>query len=242
MAAAGKAEAPGAIPPLAAPQSLYARLRASCAEEWRRYVEHEFVRRLAEGSLPEACFRHYLTQDYLFLIHFARAYGLAVYKADGILGMRAAARRIAALLDTEMGLHVGYCRRWGLDEPAMAATAEAPACMAYTRYVLERGMAGDILDLHVALAPCILGYAEIGRALVADKRTRLEGNPYRDWIETYGDADYQASARGEVAEIERLAAARGAEARFKSLAETFAAATRLEIGFWEMGLAPPSAA
>jgi thiaminase/transcriptional activator TenA len=227
------------LPALAIPGSLYARLRAACPEDWRRYAEHEFVQGLAAGSLPEACFRHYLTQDYLFLIQFARAYGLAVYKADGLMGMRAAARRITALLDNEMGLHIGYCRRWGLDEAAIAATPEASACMAYTRYVLERGMAGDILDLHVALAPCILGYAEIGRALIADPRTRLEGNPYRDWIETYADADYQASAAAEVAEIDRLGAARGGDVRFKSLAETFAAATRLEIGFWEMGLDPP---
>ncbi len=34
-----------------------------------------------------------------------------------------------------------------------------------TRFVLDRGMAGDLLDLHVALAPCVLGYAEIGTAL-----------------------------------------------------------------------------
>jgi thiaminase/transcriptional activator TenA len=226
-------------PPLAFPGSLYARLRARAAEPWRRYVEHAFVRQLAAGSLSEACFRHYLTQDYLFLIHFTRAFGLALYKADDLAGMRAAARRIAALLDVEMGLHVRYCRRWGLDEAAMAATREAPGCMAYTRYVLERGMAGDSLDLHVALAPCILGYAEIARALMADPATRLEGNPYRDWIESYAGAEYQDSAREEVAELERLAAARGAEARFESLIETFDAATRLEIGFWEMGLSPP---
>jgi len=32
--------------------------------------------------LPEQCFRHYLVQDYLFLIHFARAYALAAYKSE----------------------------------------------------------------------------------------------------------------------------------------------------------------
>ena len=33
-------------------------------------------------------------------------------------------------------------------------------------FVLERGMAGDLLDLHVALAPCIVGYAEIAAELI----------------------------------------------------------------------------
>ena len=43
---------------------------------------------LATGELPEACFRRYLVQDYLFLIHFARAWGLAIYKSDQLAEMR----------------------------------------------------------------------------------------------------------------------------------------------------------
>jgi thiaminase/transcriptional activator TenA len=62
--------------------SLFARLRAAAADDWEAYTGHEFVRRLADGSLPEECFRHYLIQDYLFLIHFARAYALAAYKSE----------------------------------------------------------------------------------------------------------------------------------------------------------------
>ena len=48
-------------------------LTSACAEEWRDYLEHDFVRQLGEGRLPEESFRHYLQQDYLFLIHFARS-------------------------------------------------------------------------------------------------------------------------------------------------------------------------
>jgi len=216
--------------------SLFSRLRAACPEDWRRYVEHDFVRGIGDGSLPERAFRHYLTQDYRFLMHFARAYALALYKADGLPAMRAAARTISALLDTEMGLHVEYCRRWGIAEAEMAATPEAPECIAYTSYVLERGMAGDLLDLHAALAPCVVGYAEIGRALAAAPPATHESNPYRDWIEVYAGADYQAVARAEIVELGRLWAARGTPGRFPALVEIFATATRLEIGFWDMGL------
>src|SRR3546814_9267766 len=114
-----------------------------------------FVRQLGDGTLPESAFRRYLGQDYLFLIHFARAYALAAYKADTLEGMRAAAAGMAAILDTEIGLHIAYCRGWGIGEAEMAALPEATACIASTRFVLERGMAGGLLDLH-----------EIGRAHV----------------------------------------------------------------------------
>ncbi|HSK38286.1 MAG TPA: thiaminase II [Arenibaculum sp.] len=220
----------------AAPDGLFARLRDACLEEWRAYTRHDFVRGLGDGSLPEACFRHYLVQDYLFLIHFARAYALAVYKSETLDDMRQAAAVMSALIDQEMALHVEYCAGWGLDEAAMAATPEATATMAYTRFVLERGMSGDLLDLHVALAPCVVGYAEIAAELMADPRTRLDGNPYRPWIEMYAGDEYRSVAAAEIAQLDRLYAARGGQARFRDLVRTFGAASRLEAGFWRMGL------
>lgn len=215
---------------------LFERLKAGCAEDWRAYIRHPFVRGLGDGTLPEASFRHYLVQDYLFLVHFARAYALAIYKADDLADMRAAAAMVTGLLDTEMTLHVKYCRGWGLDEAAMAATPEATATMAYTRYVLETGMAGDILDLQVALAPCVIGYGEIGRALADDPQTRREGNPYADWIGMYSSAEYAEVAEGALAQLDRLAERRLTPARAEKLQRIFSQATRLETGFWEMGL------
>jgi thiaminase (transcriptional activator TenA) len=215
---------------------FFDRLREAAGEEWTRYTRHEFVRRLGDGSLEQTAFRHYLIQDYLFLIHFARAYALAVYKSDTLADMRQAGASLSAILDLEMGLHVKFCAGWGLDEDAMASAPEATGTLAYTRFVLERGMAGDLLDLHVALVPCIVGYAEIAADLIADPATKLEGNPYREWIEMYAGEEYRAVAAAEVAQLDSLYARRGGEARFNDLAKTFTTASRLEAGFWEMGL------
>lgn len=216
--------------------SLFARLRDACAGPWHDYVRHAFVLQLGAGTLPDACFRRYLVQDYLFLIHFARAYGLAAYKAGTLADVRAAAAGLSAIVDQEIGLHVGYCGSWGMTEAEMAAAEEAEATMAYTRYVLEAGSAGDLLDLQVALAPCIVGYAEIGRALAADPATVWEGNPYRSWIETYAGDDYQAVAAAHVAQMDALFARRGGPGRMPGLIAHFTRATRLERAFWDMGL------
>ncbi len=216
--------------------SIFERLKQSCRDEWQAYVGHEFVRQTAQGNLPEACFRHYLIQDYLFLIHFARAYALAAYKADTLEDMRPAAASLSATVATEMKLHLEYCRGWGLTAADVEAAPEANATLAYTRYVLERGMAGDLLDLHAALSPCVLGYAEIGRTLLDDPETRLEGNPYRRWIEEYGGDEYQRLARESRDYLDQLAHKRLTESRYPQVAQTFAQATRLEAQFWQMGL------
>jgi thiaminase/transcriptional activator TenA len=215
---------------------LFQQLKEACADEWRAYTHHAFVRGLGDGSLPETCFRHYLTQDYLFLVHFARAYGLAAFKAESLEDVRAAAGGLAAIVDREMALHVSYCEEWGLSEAAMAASAEAQETIAYTRYVLERGLAGDLLDLQVALAPCIIGYAEIGRALAGSGSARATGNRYQRWIETYAHPDYQETAAAHARHMDRLMDRRGGAGRLASLITTFRQATRLETAFWEMGL------
>ena len=224
--------------------TVFARLKAACAEDWAAYVDHPFVRRLGDGTLPEACFRHYLTQDYLFLIQFSRAYALAAYKSDTLEDMRQAAATLEALLNTEMDLHVRTCAGWGLSEADMAATPEAAANVAYTRFVLDAGMTGDLLDLLVALAPCVVGYGEIGTRLLRTPVVPLADNPYREWIETYGGDDYQSVATAAVAQLDRVAARRlgsapHASPRWPALVRLFRSATRLEVGFWEMGLEPP---
>ena len=216
------------------PSTLYGRMKAACRQDWRDYCHHRFVQGIGDGSLPEACFRHYLQQDYLFLIHFARAYALAVYKSDKLTDMRSASESVAGILG-EMTLHLDYCAQWGLTEADVVQIPEARANLAYTRYVLERGMAGDVLDLHTALSPCAVGYAEIGYRLIHDPATRREGNPYWSWIETYGGEEYLAGAIKQIETLDRLAERRFNEGRMDSLCQTFREATRLESGFWQMG-------
>ena len=222
---------------------IFGRLKAAASDDWRDYTGHAFVRQLGDGSLSEACFRHYLVQDYIFLVHFSRAYALAVYKSDSLDDMRQATATLDALLNAEMSLHIETCAGWGLSEAEMLATGEARANMAYTRFVLEAGLAGDLLDLLVALAPCVVGYGEIGARLLSEPAVPLAENPYRAWIETYGGAEYQEVMQAAIGQLDRVAARRigdnpEASGRWPGLQRTFAQATRLEVGFWDMGLDP----
>ena len=147
--------------------SFFERLKAAAPAEWLAYTEHPFTDGMADGSLPQAAFRHYLVQDYLFLIEFARAYALSVYKSPSLADMRTGAAGLSAILDVEMDLHVKLCAGWGLSPADLEQAPPAAEMLAYTRYVLDAGMRGDLLALKVALAPCVIGYAEIATRLAA---------------------------------------------------------------------------
>ncbi|KAL7752953.1 trifunctional hydroxymethylpyrimidine kinase/phosphomethylpyrimidine kinase/thiaminase [Sorochytrium milnesiophthora] len=212
-------------------------LKQSCAQEWDAYVDHRFVRGLADGTLPAESFRHYLTQDYIFLVNFARCNALAAYKAHSMADITAAAD-IVCHIGRESELHVSYCREWGIGRETLAATDEAVANLAYTRFTLDRGMSGDLLDLRTALAPCLLGYGEIGMRLFNDPATKRDGNPYWRWIANYAADDFQQACREGRELLERLAAEYAvmhSPTRMQQLCKTFRTATVLEAGFWEMG-------
>src|SRR5262245_7215175 len=215
--------------------SFFERLKTQASAEWRAYTTHPFTAGLADGTLPEAAFRHYLVQDYLFLIEFARAYALAVYKSPELADMREAAAGLSAILDVEMNLHVKLCAGWGLAPQDLEQAPPASETLAYTRYVLDAGMRGDLLTLRVALAPCVIGYAEIATRLAAQPQAGASNNPYRVWIDEYAGAPYQAVAASARAHLDRLADRYVTPAREAELVAVFREATRLETDFWAMG-------
>ena len=111
----------------------------------------------------------------------------------------------------------------------------------YTRFVLDCGMSGDLLDLHVALTPCVIGYAEIARKLASDIGPSLAtSHPYREWIGEYAGEAYQAVAHNARDQLTRLAARSMTAERFPELCGIFAKASRLEADFWQMALDHPA--
>ena len=217
---------------------VFAGWRETSMGAWQQYVDHAFVRGLGDGSLPREAFIAYLIQDYIFLLHFSRAWAMAVVKAETAEQMRTAAATVNALINEEIQLHVQICAREGISETQLLQAKEESENIAYTRYVMDAGISGDLLDLLAALAPCVFGYHEIGLRL---KDCHDTTPLYREWIDTYSGADYEPVCFAVAELIEDVAAAKLGEVpnkspRWPAICQRFETATRLEIDFWQMGL------
>ena len=211
--------------------------KSHCSQEWSDYVKHDFVKGLGDGTLPRQKYVKYLIQDYSFLIHFSRAWALAVTKTDLPEEMRLCASILNGLVNEEIQLHIETCLREGLSESEIIEADEAPENLAYTRYVLDVGHRGDFIDLLAVLAPCILGYGEIGRNLKLNKSSEN----YVEWIKVYSGTDYQNSCFETANLIDQAVRTRlGDNAtetiRWSKLCDQFRQATMLESAFWDMGL------
>ncbi|PHH82861.1 hypothetical protein CDD82_4499 [Ophiocordyceps australis] len=201
---------------------------------WDRFLNHPFVRAIGDASLPLDSFKHYLVQDYLFLLHFSRAHALAAYKAQSIDDISATAQ-IMTQTCRETSLHLSYCQSFGISLSDIKATPEHQACTAYTRYVLDIGHATDALALRMALFPCLLGYAAVAAALDSSPST-VRGhanNPYWAWIQNYLADDYCRAVESGSRFIEDQMHLQS-PSRIQEYINTFIHATRMEIGFWEM--------
>ena len=212
--------------------------RVSSGNDWKAYVEHPFVKGLSDGTLSEASFHHYLIQDYIFLIHFTRAWSLAVVKSECLEEMKTSAAMVDALVNVEIQLHIETCKKIGVSEKILFSAEESLENIAYTRFVMDAGLSGDFLDLMAALSPCVFGYGVIGSML--EKKASIK-TPYQEWINAYAGKDYQelCNVLGSMVEksaLSRLGNEPEKNPRWGSLCKRFNTATRLEIGFWEMGL------
>ncbi|KAI8307104.1 putative hydroxymethylpyrimidine/phosphomethylpyrimidine kinase 2 [Colletotrichum sp. SAR11_240] len=210
----------------------YMLARPDVKDVWSEFVYHPFVMAMGDGTLPLESFKKYLIQDYLYLVHFARANSLASYKAKNIADISAGAT-IVSHIAREMSLHIDYCKGFGITVPEIEATEEHQACTAYTRYVLDVGQSEDWIALQMALAPCLLGYGAVAKQLHGDVKTKRDDNTYWKWIENYVADDYVQAVKTGSELIERHAVLQSPSS-IERLIKIFIHGTKMEIGFWEM--------
>ena len=213
-------------------------LRENHKDNWLLYTKHEFINKLSNDTLKEEKFLNYLIQDYLFLIQFSKAWSLAILKSDNLEEMKIAASTVNDLINFEMELHITLCANYGISKSDLENADEENANIAYTRYVLELGYSGDFLDLLSSLAPCVLGYGEIGlNCQNSNPKTLM----YKKWIETYSSIEYQnvcenVSGLIDKAFLLRLGTNFENTYKWKKVNQIFKKATLLEVDFWNMAI------
>ena len=217
---------------------IFSILKEDNLSNWNSYIKHDFVIKLTSSSLNKKIFLNYLIQDYLFLIQFSKAWSLAIVKSDTLYEMKVAANTVNGLINFEMDLHIDLCGSYGISKIDLENANEENENIAYTRYVLEAGYSGDLLDLLAALIPCVLGYGEIG---VNNAKVIPEDYMYHKWLKTYSSKEYQKIC-DEVANMFDNAILLRLDKNYKdsykwnNIKKIFRKAVLLEVDFWNMAM------
>ncbi|KAK6524714.1 hypothetical protein TWF281_011614 [Arthrobotrys megalospora] len=205
---------------------------------WDEYVNHDFVKQIANGTLKTEKFVWYLEQDYLFLVQFARARALLTYKATSLSQVNDYAAYLTGVI-RESALHVKYCAELipRLTERDLISKSEAPTTTAYTRYILDIGNNGDVAALMVSLISCSVGYQVAARNREnEDGSVRTEeGNRFWRWVEEYASEEYEKETQIQRDLLEELAGGFGV-VQVEGLVEIFRKVTEMERNFFSAAL------
>jgi thiaminase/transcriptional activator TenA len=211
-----------------------AQLRAEGDILWEAQHAHPFVRGIADGTLAPEAFTHYVRQDYLFLIEYARLLALGAARAPDLVTMRRFAGLTEAILGEEMELHRAFASELGITDAELESETPAPTTRAYTDFLVRTEALGDFGDLAAALLPCMWGYAEIGHRLAAEPAAPERPAHYDRWIATYADPGFAELATWCRGLVDDVAAGIGDPGRAR-MRTAFLECSRLELAFWEMG-------
>lgn len=211
--------------------TLTAQLWRSIEPTYAAILEHPFVSGLTDGSLPRDAFRFYVIQDAHYLREYAKALAVLAGRAHSEDAVLTLSRHAAGAIEVERSLHDSFFRDFDLSPAAVAATPLAPTALAYTSYLLAAAHGGSFAEGMAAVLPCYWIYREVGQELLR------HGSPdplYQRWIDTYGGEEFAVVVEEALALME-TAGAGIAPAERARVDERFAATSRYEWLFWEMG-------
>ncbi|CAI4039012.1 hypothetical protein SMKI_06G3640 [Saccharomyces mikatae IFO 1815] len=202
---------------------------------WDSYVNHEFVKKVAEGTLDRKKFKFFIEQDYLYLLNYARISCIAGSKSP-------------SLEDLEKELVIVDCVRNGLnqherrlregfgvkDPDHLQKIQRGPALRAYCRYFNDVARRGNWQELVIALNPCLMGYVH-ALTKIKDEVTVAEGTLYREWCDTYSSTwCHEAMLEGERL-LNHILETYPPE-QLDTLVTIYAEVCELEANFWTAAL------
>ncbi len=214
-------------------QNTTQRLLDATNDIWANYHTHPFVRGIADGTLDQEIFKHYMVQDYLYLLDYARVFALGVAKARDCASMTLFAGYVTQILDGEMDIHRDYMERLGISLSEVEHTPMAQDNLSYVSYMLRIAYEEGPGEIAAAILSCALSYEVIAKEMVVKNPSCVEHPFYGEWVRGYTSENYTA-ANQRLMDLTEHLTADYSEAQLRRLEEIFIACSRYEGMFWDM--------
>ncbi|WP_210619128.1 thiaminase II [Mammaliicoccus lentus] len=199
---------------------------------WASYLEHPFIEKLGKGTLEQEKFKHWLRQDYIYLIEYTRLFLIGASKSTDLNMMTTYADLANGTLHTEMDLHRGYAKQFDISEEELQETEPAETTVAYTSYMLNLAQQGGIENVIAAILTCTWSYNYIGLKLA-----NLEETPnhplYGEWVKMYSSDEFTLFKEDCIELMDKVAEGK-TEEELARLENIVVKTSYYEYMFWEM--------
>lgn len=196
---------------------------------YQKTLAHPFNQELAQGTLNQDTFCHYVIQDAHYLLAYGRALAVCAakaYEAEDVIQFADSAK-IAIVV--ERSLHDDFMQNFDISKDEFENTPLTLACHHYSNFLTATAWSESYPVILAALLPCYWIYAEVGNDIV---RNSIPNNPYQAWVDTYAGEEFNAVVQQVIATIDRVAMRCDADT-LEKMHQAYTRGAQLEWLFWD---------
>lgn len=196
---------------------------------YQKTLNHPFNQELAQGTLDQQAFSHYVIQDAHYLLAYGRALAVCAakaFEADDVIQFAEGAK---VAIVVERSLHDGFMLDFGISKAEFENTPLTLACHHYTSFLTATAWSESYPVILAALLPCFWIYAEVGNDIVSNS---AENNPYQAWVDTYSGEEFHTAVKNVIATIDRVAERCDADT-IEKMHQAYRRGAELEWLFWD---------
>ncbi|MCQ2148075.1 MAG: TenA family protein, partial [Bacteroidales bacterium] len=191
-------------------------------------LNHQFIKDISDGSLSADRFNRYVSQDEIYLRDYAE-HMFAVADMIPDKDLRDMFIQFAKDgLEGEKAMHQLLIQRFGTDLNVESSYVTS----AYNHRIISGINTGVLPIAFAAILPCMWVYNQVGLHIL--KGAKLEGNPYKEWIQEYSNDEFTKGAEDLLKVIDKYAAEADEKTRIQ-MDKVFLNGVLLEYAFWDYG-------
>lgn len=188
----------------------------------------KFLKELSEGILSNDAFGRYIAQDEIYLKNYYHQMNMLAALMEEEHDRNLFLSFAQSGMEGEKALHDMLIEKYGIDTEVEASKVTA----GYNAHICEGIATGDPCVALASVLPCMWIYNQVGLHIL--NHSKLEGNPYKDWILEYGKEEFTTGVNKVLEMIDGWAAKADMETRRK-MDYYYLKAALYEYAFWDYG-------
>ena len=204
---------------------------------WQQCLDSEFLRKLENGTLDEACFKGYIVEDSLYLREYAKVFAWGMTKAETMDTIRTYYSLLSFVQENEDVTRLHYLERFGLPEASIQSLPLRPENRAYVDCMIDAAKQGEgEAECIMACLPCMLSYGWLFQKILS-RTPAVADTLFGPLVQDYAGPGYEAACHEWAVYAEKACSGLTPE-RLARCREIFHACSEHELHFWEMAAKP----
>lgn len=204
---------------------------------WESCLNTKFLKGVADGSLPEECFKGYIVDDSLYLREYSKVFAWGMIHSRDMAEIRNYYSLLSFVNESEDATRRYYLKRYGITDEEIQPLPLRPENRAYVDSMLAAARDGEgAAECMMACLPCMLSYGWIFGELIR-RCPGVKSTPYWPFVQDYAGNQYEMVS-AQWADFTNAVCQDLEPQRRERCQDIFYQCSLHELRFWEMSARP----